>query len=68
MPFDLFKREVTVKASFINPYTFQRAVDLLNSHRLHVTELITDRVPLDSIKEVFTDGSYRSHGKIIVTP
>ncbi len=67
-PFDLFKREVSIKASFINPYTYQRAVDLLNSKKINVKDLITDTLPLSDIQRVFTDDSYRRSGKIIVKP
>jgi threonine dehydrogenase-like Zn-dependent dehydrogenase len=67
-PFDIFKREITIKASFINPYTQQRAVDLLNSHKINVKELITDRVGLNDIAEVFSNQTYRSRGKIIIKP
>ena len=32
-PFEIFQKEVVLKASFINPYTQQRAVDLINAGR-----------------------------------
>ena len=66
--FDIFKREVTIKASFINPYTQQRAVDLLRTKKINVKELITDRVPLTEIAQVFMNDSYRKRGKIIIEP
>lgn len=67
-PFDVFKREITIKASFINPYTHQRAVDLLKAGKINVKELITDRIPLTDITNVFTNDSYRKSGKIIIEP
>lgn len=67
-PFDLFKREVSIKASFINPYTYQRAVNLLNSKKINVKDLITDTLPLSDIQRVFTDDTYRRSGKIIIKP
>ena len=67
-PFSLFKNEVTVKASFINPYTYQRAVAMLNAKKINVKDLITDRVALSDIQKVFTDDSYRKSGKIIIQP
>lgn len=67
-PFDLFKREVTVKASFINPYTYQRAVNLLSSGSINVKDLITDTLLLSDIQHVFTDDTFRSGGKIIIKP
>jgi threonine dehydrogenase-like Zn-dependent dehydrogenase len=67
-PFYIFQHEITVKASFINPYTISRAVSLLDSGKLKVNDLITDVIPIEDCVKVFTDSSYRSHGKIIVRP
>ena len=66
MPFDVFKREITIKASFINPYTQKRAVSLLGSHRIDVKSLITDVVKLEDINKVFVTDSYKGRGKIII--
>lgn len=67
-PFDVFKREIVLKASFINPYTQSRAVALLKAGKINVRELITDKVKLKDINRVFEDKSYRSRGKIIIEP
>jgi L-iditol 2-dehydrogenase len=67
-PFEVFKREIAIKASFINPYTQQRAVSLLQSGRVNVKDLITDRIKLENIKQPFVDASYRARGKIIIKP
>ncbi|NLI54914.1 MAG: zinc-dependent alcohol dehydrogenase family protein [Clostridiales bacterium] len=68
LPFDLFKNEITVKASFINPYTQTRAIALLGRHKIDVKSLITDIVPLDDINDIFAKKRYQGHGKIIVKP
>lgn len=67
-PFAAFQKELTVTTSFINPFTQPRAAALLNSGMLQVKDLITDRIPLDKINQVFEDQSYRSHGKIVIQP
>lgn len=68
LPFELFKNEITVKASFINPYTHGRALELLGRKKLDVLSLITDEVKLDDINEIFTSEKYKGRGKIIVKP
>jgi 2-desacetyl-2-hydroxyethyl bacteriochlorophyllide A dehydrogenase len=68
LPFDVFRREITIKASFINPYTQSRAVSLLQSGRINVKDLITEVVSLDEITNVFEDKSYRTKGKVIIKP
>lgn len=67
-PYDIFKKELTVTSSFINPYTHARAVDLLNSGTLNVKDLITDKISIENIEEVFVNKEYRTHGKIIISP
>ncbi|UCE05423.1 MAG: zinc-dependent alcohol dehydrogenase family protein [bacterium] len=67
-PFDVFKRELTIKSSFINPFTQARAVELLASGRLKVNDLISNVVPLDNIAELFENENLRKKGKIIVKP
>jgi len=68
LPFDLFKREITVKASFINPYTQTRAIELLRKGKIDVESLIGAEVPLDDIGDVFRTRRYEGLGKIVVTP
>ena len=65
-PFDVFKHELTIKSSFINPFTQERALELLGSGRIRVKELIADVVPLDRLGEIFNDKNKRKGGKIIV--
>lgn len=63
----IFKKEITITGSYINPLVSQRVIDLLASGRLDLDTVITDRIPLDGAVEIFTDDGYRSHGKILVT-
>ena len=58
-PFELFRKQLSIKSSFINPYTTGRALSLLASGRIKVKELITDKIKLDDINKVFEDSSYR---------
>ncbi len=68
LPFELFKNEVSIKASFINPYTQGRAVALLSHGKIDVKSLITDVVCLKDINDIFAEQKYKGRGKIIVTP
>ena len=62
----VFKKELTITSSFINPYTFKRAVTVLESHTIDVKSLITNIVPLDAIADVFTKPEYRRTGKVMI--
>lgn len=62
----IFKKEIKLISSFINPYTFERSVRLIESGRIKINELISNIVPLADSKKVFEDSSYRNKGKIMV--
>ncbi|MDL2234491.1 zinc-dependent alcohol dehydrogenase family protein [Ruminococcaceae bacterium OttesenSCG-928-L11] len=66
-PFTLFQKEITLKASFINPYTQQRALNLINAGRVDVTSMVCDPVGLDKLPAVLSDPALRAKGKYIVT-
>lgn len=65
-PYDIFRKELKITSSFINPYTFERAIQVLESKVLNVECLITNIVPLDDISDVFTKPEYRRTGKVMI--
>ncbi len=67
-PFEIFKKEVEIKASFINPYTQTRALDLINSKKVDVKSMIHDVRPLEDLTNILSDGKLRSKGKFIINP
>lgn len=64
MPFQAFKKELTLKTSFVNPNTHGRATELISSGRLRLKELISDKVKLENIQEAFAPGV--RNGKTII--
>ena len=65
-PFSVFKKELTIKGSFVNPNAFERAGRLLSSGVVKVEELITDIVPLGNIQSVFESRLYAKNGKVLI--
>ncbi len=65
-PYDVFQRELTITASYVNPFTHGRAADLLNSGKLHLKELISDRIPLEEIERAFELRG--RNGKMMILP
>ncbi|MFV0364795.1 MAG: zinc-dependent alcohol dehydrogenase family protein [Suipraeoptans sp.] len=63
---DVFKKELKVTSSFINPYTCERALQILEADAIEVEELITDIVPLDNIVDTFVNPEYRRAGKVVI--
>lgn len=65
-PFELFQKELTIKGSFVNPNTFERAGKLLETGAVKVDNLITDVIPLDDIQSVFENRLYAKDGKVLI--
>ncbi len=67
-PFEIFKKEIVIKSSFINPYTQKRALDLIASGKIDVSSMIYKKISLEELSEVLSDKALRAQGKFIVTP
>lgn len=65
-PFAMFKKELTVKASFVNPDSFEKSIALLASGNLQVDEIISDIIELDDIASVFQQRLYAKDGKVLI--
>ncbi len=65
-PDDIFKKELHITSSYINPYSFERAIQILESGTVELESLITNVVPLDDIADVFTKPEYRRTGKVMI--
>jgi len=66
-PFELFKKEIVLKASFINPYTQSRALSLIDSGKIDVSSMIYKTISIDELPGVLADKKERSLGKYIVS-
>ena len=66
-PFEIFRKELTLKASYINPCTQQRALQLIDSGRLDVESMVCGGISPEGLWEVLGDPKLRARGKYIVT-
>lgn len=67
-PFELFKKEIVLKASYINPYTQKRALELIDKGKIDICSIISGVEPLERLPEILSDGKLRAKGKIIIHP
>lgn len=67
-PFELFKKEIVLKASYINPYTQTRAIQLIDSGKIDVSSMIYSVNSLDELPEILADNVRRRQGKFIIKP
>ena len=67
-PFQVFQKELVLKASYINPYTQKRALDLINSGRLDVSSMVVEGCSLDKLDEILSRPEVRAKGKYVISP
>lgn len=67
-PFDVFRKELTLKASYINPCTCGRALDLINMKRIDVSSMVAEVCSLEKLPQILSDPTIRSRGKYIISP
>ncbi|WML46782.1 zinc-dependent alcohol dehydrogenase family protein [Neobacillus sp. PS3-34] len=54
-PFDIFSKELTIKGSFINPYTQEEAIALIAKKVVDVQSLISHRFTIEELPEAMGD-------------
>lgn len=67
-PFTLFQKEVVLKASYINPYTQSRAVELINTGKIDVKSMLQPIQTLEKLSEILSDPKLRARGKYVISP
>lgn len=67
-PFQIFQKELVLKASYINPYTQRRALDLINSGRLDVSSMVYTVCGLEELEDVLGRPEVRARGKYVIDP
>ena len=67
-PFEIFKKEIELTASYINPYTQKRALDLIVSGKVDVSSMVYATRALEDLPALLADGTERAKGKIIILP
>jgi len=65
-PFDLFKRDITITSSYINPYTIKKALAILETKAINIAPLIGNIYKLDKLKDVLENSDLRKNGKILI--
>jgi len=53
-PFQIYSEEITLTGSYINPFTMQKAVKIINSKEFPFDKLLTNQASLPDIKDYIT--------------
>lgn len=64
--YEVFLKELTLRASFVNPHTMQRSINLLAAGQLSLAPLVAKVLTLDDLRTVFDDKALVSQGKLLV--
>lgn len=67
-PFEIFQKEIELKASYINPLTQQRALNLIDAGRLDVSSMVAQECGLEMLPEILASPELRRKGKYIINP
>jgi len=67
-PQEIYFKELTIKGSFINPYTFGRAIELLSLEKIDFSKFNIIRFPLDFLLKAFEYHRERKATKTLVVP
>ncbi len=67
-PFQIFEKELELKASYINPLTQKRALDLIDSGRLDVSSMVYDVCGLEQLEGILSRPELRANGKYLISP
>ena len=67
-PFDLLFREVSIKTSFLNPYTHRRAADLIAAGKIEIEPLISRRISLAEAPAAIANPPAPGEVKVLVVP
>ena len=50
---ELFLKEVSINFSYLNPFKFVNAIELLETHRVKVNHLISEKISLSDAENAF---------------
>ncbi len=67
-PFEIFKKEIVLKASFINPYTQKRALELIDNKKIDVSSIVYAYEDLTKLPDILASTQLRAKGKFIILP
>jgi D-arabinitol dehydrogenase (NADP+) len=67
-PYDIFRRELTIKGSFAQQFSFDRALSALRSSRVKTQDMISRRFTLDAYDEALDAVADSSVVKALIVP
>ncbi len=66
LPYDIFRNDITITGSFLNPFTFQTAVDLITAQKIQISDIDVKTFSLNRIHEAFENQIQRKSMKTVI--
>jgi threonine dehydrogenase-like Zn-dependent dehydrogenase len=67
-PFDIYRREITIRGTYTNPFTMERAIALLASEQIRWEDVVTHRFPLAQFDEAWKIHQAGAGLKVCIKP
>jgi len=67
-PYEIYYKELTIRGSFVNPFTHSRAIELLAAKQVDVMPLITHRFGLDDAAKALETAQGKDAVKVLIAP
>ncbi len=67
-PYDVFRRELTIRGTYVNPFTMERALALLGAGRINWEAIVTHRFPLGDFERAWATHREGAGLKVCVQP
>jgi L-iditol 2-dehydrogenase len=67
-PYDVFRRELTIRGTYTNPFTMGRSLTLLASGRINWKSIVTHRIPIAQFEEAWETHREGTGLKVCVYP
>lgn len=67
-PYQIYSRELTIRGSFVNPFTHSRAIALIASGAVRVSPLVSHRYRLDDFPQALHKAGSGGVNKIVTLP
>ena len=61
--YDIYKKQLTIQGSFINPLTFRDAISLVSAGKMNIGGLISHELGLDEVQTAAMPPAVRGAGK-----
>jgi L-iditol 2-dehydrogenase len=65
-PHEIFRKELKLTSSYINPYSIDRAIEILSLGKVKADGIVTKVIPLNDINKAFEDYTLRRTGKVLI--